>query len=114
MRREALAAAGMDVDDALDRLLGNGELLGRLLAIFAADDSCERLDAALGEKDVEAARAAAHALKGMCANLSMTRLAALAARMLELLHAGELDAARELMAEVREARSSLLAAIAGA
>ena len=113
MRREALEAAGVDVGDALARVLGNEALLERLLGIYAQDGSVASLGDALESGDVTAARAAAHALKGVSANLSMRRLTELSASVLDRLHAGDLDGARELMSQVREAHEAVLAAIAG-
>ena len=112
MRREELEAAGIDVEDALARVLGNEALLEQLLQIYARDASVTDLARAVEADDVEGARAAAHALKGVAANLSMTALSDLAARMLELLHAGDLAGARGLMEQVRAAHGRVLAAIA--
>lgn len=112
MRREELEAAGVDVEDALARVLGNEALLEQLLQVYARDTSVTELARAVEAGDVKGARAAAHALKGVAANLSMTALSDLAARMLELLHAGDLAGARGLMEQVRAAHGRVLAAIA--
>lgn len=112
MRREELEAAGVDVEDALARVLGNEALLEQLLQVYARDASVADLARAVEAGDAQGARAAAHALKGVAANLSMTALSDLAARMLELLHAGDLAGARSLMEQVRAAHERVLAAIA--
>lgn len=112
MRREALEAAGMDVADALARMMGSEALLERLLGKFAADDGCARLVAAAEKDDAEAALEAAHALKGVSGNLSMTRLYELTSRQCELIRGGDWPAARALVGDVVAARDALLAAIA--
>lgn len=112
MRREALEAAGMDVGGALTRLMGSEALLERLLGKFAADDGCARLVAAAEKDDAEAALEAAHALKGVSGNLSMTRLYELTSRQCELIRGGDWPAARALVGDVVAARDALLAAIA--
>lgn len=96
-------AAGMDVDGALERLLGNESLLDQLLDVFMSDRSFEKLERALDEGDIEGAAAAAHALKGVTANLSMTRLQDVATRMLGDLRAGDLAAAQALEGELADA-----------
>lgn len=73
--------------------------------------SGDELAAALDAGDVAAARRAAHALRGVSVNLSLAPLADAAARMLELLHAGDVAGARALMGEVRAARERAVAAI---
>ena len=110
MNREALVAAGVDVDDALARLMGSEKLLERLLGKFAADESCARLEAAAAADNAEAGLEAAHALKGVSGNLSMTRLYELTSRQCELIRAGEWPAARELVPEVVAARAAVVAA----
>lgn len=112
MDRAALAAAGVDVEEALGRVLGNETLLERLLGIYASDGSVAELGRALDAGDVTAARAAAHALKGVSANLSMGGLTGLATATLDRLHAGDLPAARELFEQVRTAHEDVLRAIA--
>ena len=114
MNRNALEAAGVNVEDILERVLGNEALLERLLDMYANDGSVASLESALDAGDVTAARAAAHALKGVSANLSMGRLAELATATLELLHAGDLAGARELFDQVQAAHEAVLRAIAGA
>lgn len=111
MNAEALRAAGMDVDDALGRMMGSEALLERLLGKFAADDGCARLVAAAEADDPEAGLEAAHALKGVSGNLSMTRLYELTARQCELIRGGDWPAARALVGDVVAARDALVAAI---
>lgn len=114
MRREALEAAGMDVGGALTRLMGSEALLERLLGKFAADENCARLVAAAEADDADAALEAAHALKGVSGNLSMTRLYELTSRQCELIRGGDWPAARALTAEVASAHGALVDAIGAA
>lgn len=71
-RRTRLEEAGIDVGEALERMLGSEALLERLLGKFPADPNFAALGEALAEGDAQRAVAAAHTLKGVCANLSMT------------------------------------------
>lgn len=110
MDRASLMAAGMDVDGALERLLGNESLLDQLLDVFMSDQSFEKLERALDGGDVEGAAAAAHTLKGVAANLSMTRLQDVATRMLGDLRDGDLAAAQALRGELGDAYRAIRSA----
>lgn len=111
MNRDALIAAGMDVDDALSRVLGNEMLFDRLLGLYAADGSYAGLKDALERGDLEAAEASAHALKGVSANLSLVPVRDLAMKILSDTRAGDLDGARSLMPALDEAQQAALRAI---
>ena len=113
--KAALTGAGIQVDEALERLMGSEALLERLLGKFLEDRNLAELTAALAEDRREDAFRAAHTLKGVCGNLSMTRLEALVSQMVELLRGeGELAAAQALLPEVTEACREVREAISGA
>ncbi len=114
MRLEVLDAAGLDTADALARLMGSEALLGRLLGKFTADENCAKLVAAAEKDDADAALEAAHALKGVSGNLSMTRLYELTARQCELIRGGDWPAARALVDDVVSEHDALVAAIGDA
>lgn len=112
-RREQLIAAGVDVDAALERLMGSEALLERFLGKFLADANFQRLTQALDAGDAEAAVTASHSLKGVAGNLSMTALHGLLTDQVAALRAGDLDRARALMAQVVPAYEGLVQAIGG-
>ena len=112
-RRAALEAGGVDVAGALERMMGSEALLERLLGKFLEDRNFPALCAALDAEDLSGAAAAAHTLKVVCGNLSMTALYGLFARQVEALRAGDLAGARALMADIRPALEAAAAAIAG-
>ena len=97
-----LKGAGINVDEALERFMGNEALLERFLKKFLMDDNFQKLESAIAEHDQEAAVSASHTLKGMCGNLSMTLLFDLLARQVAALRAGEWKEASELMDEISE------------
>ena len=71
--REFYEKTGGDYADALQRLMKEN-LLERFTRMFP-DDSCYReLESSLAEKDLAGAFHAVHTLKGICLNLSYTRL----------------------------------------
>ena len=110
-RRNQLQAAGIDVESALERVMGNEALLERLLGKFPDAPQYSALCAALERGDPEQAAIAAHTLKGVCGNLSMTELYGLFTRQVDALRAGDLPLARGIMAEIAPAYERVMAAI---
>ena len=72
--KEELSAAGVNMKEALERLMNNEMLLERLLIKFKADKNFEGLEKALGEQKYEEAFHCAHTLKGVAGNLGMEKL----------------------------------------
>lgn len=70
---ESLRAFGADVDDGLARVMNNESFYLRMVNMVLADASnFEKLKAAAQTGDTKAAFEAAHALKGMLSNVSLT------------------------------------------
>lgn len=112
-RRNQLEAAGVDVTQALERLMGSEALLERLLVKFSEDKNYSQLCAALDSGGTEQAAAAAHTLKGMCGNLSMTELFRLFTGQVAALRQGDLVGARGMMEQIDPAFGAVMAAIRG-
>ena len=70
-KREALKAAGIDVEDAVRRFMGKEELMMKFLLRFGQDPNFGLLRQALEEGDTARAYEAAHTLKGVAGNLSL-------------------------------------------
>ena len=109
--RAALESAGIDVEDALARLMGSEALLERLLGKFLDDASFAALEAAIDAHDVQAAIDASHTLKGVAGNLSLTRVYDASARMCDLFRAGNWDDACALMPMLADAYHDVQGAI---
>ena len=101
--KRRLVEAGIDVDDALARLMQNEGLLMRLLRAFLQDANFAQLQEALAKGDVSSAFAAAHTLKGVAGNLSMKDLFARVSEVVECLRGGDLAAAAGKIPAVEEA-----------
>ena len=112
-RRNQLQAAGIDVESALERVMGNEALVERLLGKFPDAPQYSALCTALERGDPEQAAIAAHTLKGVCGNLSMTALFPLFTTLVETLRAGRLDEARGMMAQIAPSYEAAAAAIRG-
>lgn len=82
---EKLNEFGANTDEGLERCFGNEALYLRLVKMIPAEENFDRLDAALQANDLDAAFAAAHALKGVLGNLSLTPMYDLSVEMTELL-----------------------------
>lgn len=110
-RKNRLEEAGVDVAQALERMMGSETLLERLLAQFLEDKNYLELCAALDDGDLERAVSASHALKGVCGNLSMTRLFQLFTAQVNVLRAGDLAAACGMMKQISSVYGAVVAAI---
>lgn len=110
-RRQRLMDAGLDLNGALDRFMNNEALLERFLAKFPADPNHDRLTAAIAAGDKEGALTAAHTLKGVCGNLSMTALFELLTRQVAAFRADDWEGAVAMMPELDRMYNGLCAAI---
>jgi len=61
-------------EEGKKRVMNNGKLYAKLLNKFKADTNLETLAASAEAEDWEKAKVAAHTLKGIAANLSLTEL----------------------------------------
>lgn len=84
---EKLNSFGADTADGLERCFGNEALYLRLVATIPEDGSFDRLQQKIAAKDLDAAFEAAHALKGVLGNLSLTPLYTTAVTITEHLRA---------------------------
>lgn len=89
------ASIGADSTEVISRLAGSTALVERFLIKFRDDGSFSELKTALDAGDTKTAFRAAHTLKGVCANLGLTRLLEQSSSVTELLRAGSLEEARQ-------------------
>ena len=85
--KEAYELMGGDYDSAMT-LLRKEERVTRYLGMFLKDDSFALLQSSMEKDDMETAFRAAHTLKGVTANLSLTRLQQAAGALTEDLRNG--------------------------
>ena len=98
--KECYTAMGSDYEDVLGRLRSE-RLVQKFVLKFLDDLSYENLCKAMEAGAQEEAFRAAHTIKGMCQNLSFTKLVISGSRMTEALRSGDMDGARKLLPEVR-------------
>lgn len=95
--REKLLMAGVDMEDAMERFLGNENLLLKFLKKFPDDSNYEYFKKSMAEKNYDEAFKAVHTLKGLCGNLSLNNLYETVSREVELLRSENTDEAEEFM-----------------
>ncbi len=107
---EKLRAYGANVDEGMGRCMNNEAFYLRLVNMAADDGGFEKLRAAMENGDRKGSFEAAHALKGMLGNLSLTPVSRPAAELTELLRAetGNEAAARPLLEEILTQRAKQL------
>ena len=106
-----LRAAGCDVDAGLARCVNNEALYIRLVNMALDDSNFSRLTDAVASGDLKAGFEAAHALKGVLGNLSLTKMYEKCSEITEFLRAktemdytpmiNELLSMRDELAELR-------------
>ena len=109
---ETLRALGADTDEGLKRCMNNEAFYLRLVKMAAGDAGFDKLADALSAGDRKAAFEAAHALKGILGNLSLTPLYRIASEMTELLRAGTDTDCAPYLQELKTLREKLLALMA--
>lgn len=106
-----LTAAGVDVNSALERFMGNEDLLERFLKKFPQDGNYQKFCAAMEAGDWETALTASHTLKGVCGNLSITPLFDLLTNQVAALRADDWQSAKERMQQIAKAYTAVIDAI---
>lgn len=84
---EKLNDFGANTEEGLGRCYGNEALYLRLVGMIPAEASFDKLQSALDSNDLDGAFEAAHALKGVLGNLSLTPMYEVCSEMTELLRA---------------------------
>ena len=96
--RECYAAMGGNYDDAISRLRSE-RLVQKFVLKFLGDGSFGLLCQSMEAKNYEEAFRAAHTIKGVCQNLSITKLQDSSSRLCESLRGGYTPEAGALMEE---------------
>ena len=106
---ENLKQFGADTDDALTRCMGNEGFYFKLIGRVLEDKGFDTLEQAIGAHDLDAAFEAAHSLKGVLGNLSLTPIYEPVNEMTELLRSRSdvdyqpyLDAIKQKKTELAE------------
>lgn len=107
----ALSDCGVDVPGALRRFMGNEALFLRFLCRLPGTRELDALQQALEAREHEAFYERLHELKGVCASLGVTAMAAPAQAMLDLCRRGRWEdrvQMEPLLEQLRRADARLL------
>ena len=96
--QECYAAMGGSYEDAIGRLRGE-RLVQKFVLKFLNDESYDLLCRSMEEKNFEEAFRAAHTIKGVCQNLSLSKLQDSSSRLCESLREGYTPESAALMEE---------------
>ncbi len=109
--RSRLEHAGMNVETVMERFMNNDALLERFLKKFPNDKSYRELLEAIDRKDVDAAFAASHTLKGVSGNLSLDTLHDVVAEQTECFRNKDFEGGARMMPAVTEVYENMVAVI---
>ncbi|MBD5539000.1 MAG: Hpt domain-containing protein [Desulfovibrio sp.] len=112
-RKERLKAAGINVDGALERFMGNEAMLERFLGRFLEEKSYAALAGAVAADDAAGAAAAVHTLKSVCGSLGCDRMQQLALAQEAKMRADDWPGAKAMMPELAEEYDRICAALRG-
>ena len=107
-----LAQYGIDYKDAMDRVGDNADFYKQLAMKYLDDSNYAELVAAMDAANYDDAYKAAHALKGVSGNLSLSDLYKASSAVSEALREGEYQAAGMLMPQVKEAHEKAVEGLA--
>lgn len=107
---ECYAAMGGDYADVTSRLRSD-RMVQKFVLKYLNDPSFDQLCAAMAEKNYEEAFRAAHTIKGVCQNLSFTRLLDSSSQLSEALRHGWTPEADPLLEQVKTDHTAVIAAI---
>ena len=108
---ECYAAMGGDYADAIGRLRSE-RMVQKFVLKLPKDESFSLLCRSWDAKDYKEAFRASHTIKGICQNLSITRLGSSAAQLTDALRGGWTPASDALLEEVKRDYQDTVDAIA--
>ena len=106
---DSLRSFGADVNEGLGRMMNNEAFYVRLVGMALDDRNFAKLENAIAAEDLDTAFEAAHALKGILANLSLTPMTKTASELTELLRSRTKMDYSPLLKELMENRDKLIA-----
>jgi len=105
---EALKNWGADVKEGLGRCMNSEPFYLRMVGMIEADPNFDKCGAALEKGDLDGAFEAAHAMKGVYGNLSLTPMYTPASCLTEALRVRSGEDYAALYAELKQARDSFM------
>lgn len=113
-RKAKLLEAGVNVDSALERFMGNEKMLEKYLGRFSSEKSYAALKDAVAADDPQAAAAAVHTLKSVCGTIGCLAMQELVVEQEKAIRSGDWDTAKALMPTIESAYNTVIAALQAA
>ncbi len=108
---DALKVAGNDIDSAIERMAGSERLFCKFINMFPNDKSMDELTVAVAEQDAKKALSAVHTLKGVSANLGLTKLFEICSTMVIKFRAEDFENAFACFDEVKKQYDEIICII---
>jgi hypothetical protein len=109
-KKKILENAGIDMDEVLERFMGNTGLMDKFFSKFLNDMNYTKLNTAILCGDASGAFLAAHTLKGLCGDLYFKDLGKIVCKQTYLLKGGDMESATAIMPQVAQEYEKLSAA----
>lgn len=93
--KKQLQEAGVNLDKALNRFMGNEAMYDKFLFSFTQEKSFGKLEESLNNKDIKESFMLAHTMKGIVSNLEIQFLLDLISPMTEQLRNGNMEGITE-------------------
>lgn len=110
-RKARLLESGINVDNALERFMGNEKMLDKYLGRFLNEKSYAALVAAIAANDQAGARAAAHTLKSVCGTIGCEGMHAQVVEQETAMREGRWDEAVTMMPAIEKTYNVICAAL---
>lgn len=110
-RKARLLEAGINVDSALERFMGNEKMLEKYLGRFLEEKSYAALEAAIAADDAEAAGAAMHTLKSVCGTIGCLDMQEMVLDQEKTLRAGDWEGAKAKMPRIETTYKNICEAL---
>ncbi len=105
---EKLESFGADVASGLSRCMGNEEFYLKMVDMMIRENSIDQLKVAIEKGNLDEAFEAAHALKGVAANLSITPISEPAVEITEFLRSRTQMDYTDLLNQILQKRDELV------
>lgn len=110
-KKADLLKAGINVDSALERFMGNEAMLERYLTRFLSEKSYAALVDAVKADDAEAAAVAVHTLKSVCGTIGCDHMHDLVVAQEKEIRGGNWAGAVAMMPQLEETYNGICAAL---
>lgn len=110
-RKQRLLDAGINVNAALNRFMGNEKMMEKYLGRFLAEKSYAALKGAIDANDQPAAQAAVHTLKSVCGSIGCEDMQAQVVEQEKAMRSGDWAGAVAMMPDIEKTYNTICEAL---